>query len=101
MDSKKQKVERIEYKKIGYWLNILEDKKKQISLLSSIIKNYSESLKESSQLVKSMIKNREKIKEYSKEPSNLFKYVAFIINTFIIIFKSFCTKPIFIYIMFN
>ena len=81
MDSKNKKILRIEYKKINYWIKILEDKKKQIYLLSSIINNFSELKKEKSQLIKSMIKNNEKIKEYSKEPSNLFKYVAFIINT--------------------
>ena len=79
MESKKKKKEKIEYKMINYWLNILNDKKKQINLLSSILKTYCEFLKEQYQLIKSMIKNREKLKEYSQEPSNLFKYVGFII----------------------
>ncbi len=57
MDSKNKKILRIEYKKINYWIKILEDKKKQIYLLSSIINNFSELKKEKSQLIKSMIKN--------------------------------------------
>ena len=81
METQKKKKENIEYKKISFWANILDDKKKQINLLSSILKIYSDFLKEQYQLVESMIKNREKLKEYSKEPSNLFKYVGFIITS--------------------
>ena len=80
MESKKKKKEKIEYKKINFWESILDDKKKQINLLSSILKIYCEFVKEHYQLVESMIKNREKLKEYSQEPSNLFKYVGFIIT---------------------
>ena len=41
MDFKKH--QRIEYKKINCWIKILNDNKKQIYFLSSIIKRFSQS----------------------------------------------------------